>query len=98
MLEAHRINSPYLLEGKDRKFFDNLKAELGGLEEGPIDRKKLAEVLLKYDIGSLIHGVFLAKKDLAGGRLRVARALSAFIEASGAAVAASGGVQSKMTL
>src|SRR5438552_10953684 len=61
MLEAHRINSPYLLEGKDRKFFDNLKAELGGLEEGPIDRKKLAEVLLKFDVGSLIHGVFLAK-------------------------------------
>lgn len=93
MLEAHRINSPYLLEGKDRKFFDNLKAALGGLEEGPIDRKKLAEVLLKFDVGSLIHGVFLAKKDLAGGRLRVARALSAFIEASGAAVAASGGVK-----
>src|SRR6516225_1036376 len=93
MLEAHRINSPYLLEGKDKQFFDNLKSELGGLEEGPIDRKKLAAVLLKYDVGSLIHGVFLAKKDLAGGRLRVARALSAFIEASGAAVAASGGVK-----
>lgn len=93
MLEAHRINSPYLLEGNDRNFFDNLKAELGGLEEGPIDRKKLAKVLLKYDVGSLIHGVFLAKKDLAGGRLRVARAVSAFIEASGVAVAASGGVK-----
>ncbi|MBS0261281.1 MAG: type I-U CRISPR-associated protein Cas7 [Planctomycetes bacterium] len=93
MLEAHRINSPYLLEGKDRQFFDNLKAELGGLEEGPIDRKKLAQVLFKYDVGSLIHGVFLAKKDLAGGRLRVARALSAFIEASGVGVAASGGVK-----
>lgn len=93
MLEAHRINSPYLLEGKDRKFFDNLKAELGGLEEGPINCKKLADVLLKYDIGSLVHGVFLAKKELAGGRLRVARALSAFIEATGANVAASGGVK-----
>jgi CRISPR-associated protein Csb1 len=93
MLEAHRINSPYLLEGNDRKFFDNLKAELGGLEEGPIDRKKLAEVLFKYDVGSLIHGVFLAKKDLAGGRLRIARSLSAFIEASGVNVAASGGVK-----
>jgi CRISPR-associated protein Csb1 len=93
MLEAHRINSPYLLEGRDKQFFNRLKEELGGLEEGPIDRKKLAAVLLKYDVGSLIHGVFLAKKDLAGGRLRVARALSAFIEASGAAVAASGGVK-----
>ena len=48
---------------------------------------------LRYDVGSLIHGVFLAKKELAGGRLRVARALSAFIEASGARVAASGGVK-----
>ena len=93
MVEAHRINSPYLLEGKDRKFFEQLKANLGGLEEGPIDRKKLAEVLLMYDVGSLIHGVFLAKKDLAGGRLRIARALSAFIEASGVNVAASGGVK-----
>lgn len=93
MLEAHRINSPYLLEGTNKDFFNKLKGELGGLEEGPINRRKLTEVLLKYDVGSLIHGVFLAKKDLAGGRLRVARALSAFIEASGAAVAASGGVK-----
>lgn len=93
MLEAHRINSPYLLEGKDKNFFNKIKEELGGLDEGPIDRKKLANVLLKYDVGSLIHGVFLAKKELAGGRLRVARALSAFVEASGATVAASGGVK-----
>lgn len=93
MLEAHRLNSPYLLEGSDKTFFNTIKEELGGLAEGPINRNKLAEVLLKYDIGSLIHGVFLAKKDLAGGRLRIARALSAFIEATGAAVAASGGVK-----
>ena len=93
MLEAHRINSPYLLEGSDKTFFNKIKEELGGLAEGPIDRKKLAEVLLKYDVGSLIHGVFLAKKELAGGRLRIARSLSAFIEASGASVAASGGVK-----
>ncbi len=94
MLEAHRLNSPYLLESKkDTSFFDKLKADLGGLEAGPIDRRLLARVLLRYDVGSLIHGVFLAKKELAGGRLRVPRALSAFIEASGARVAASGGVK-----
>ena len=93
MLEAHRLNSPDLLEGKDKAFTNRLKEALGGLVEGPIDRKLLAEVLLKYDVGSLIHGVFLAKKDLAGGRLRVARALSAFIEATGVSVAASGGVK-----
>lgn len=93
ILEAHRLNSPYLLEAKDKVFFGRLKTELGGLEVGPIDRKKLAQTLLKLDIGSLLHGVFLAKKDLAGGRLRVARALSAFIEADGVRVAASGGVK-----
>ena len=94
MLEAHRLNSPYLLVNKqDTSFIDKLKKELGGLEAGPIDRKLLGEVLLRYDVGSLIHGVFLAKGELAGGRLRVARALSAFIEASGARVAASGGVK-----
>jgi len=93
MLEAHRINSPYLLEQKDKTFLKQLKSELGTLEAGPIDRALLASVLLKYDVGSLIHGVFLAKKELAGGRLRVARAMSAFIEADGIRVAASGGVK-----
>lgn len=93
VLEPHRLNSPYLLEESSKGFFNTLKNDLGGLETGPIDRKKLAEVLLKYDVGSLLHGVFLAKKELAGGRLRVARALSAFIEADGVRVAASGGVK-----
>jgi CRISPR-associated protein Csb1 len=53
----------------------------------------LAKVLLKYDINALIHGIFLAKKDLAGGRLRLPRMLSAFIEAEQASVVASGGVK-----
>jgi CRISPR-associated protein Csb1 len=93
MLEAHRLNSPYILEAPGSKFVGQLKSELGVLANGPINRKLLAQVLLKYDIGSLLHGVFLAKSELAGGRLRLARALSAFIEASGARVAASGGVK-----
>lgn len=93
ILEAHRLNSPYLLEASNKAFLNRLKEELGGLEAGPVDRKKLAEVLLKLDVGSLLHGVFLAKKALAGGRLRVARALSAFIEANGVRVAPSGGVK-----
>lgn len=93
ILESHRLNSPYLLENSDNSFLDKLKGELGILETGPIDRRKFAQTLLKYDIGSLLHGVFLAKKDLAGGRLRMARALSAFIEADGVRIAASGGVK-----
>ncbi|MCG8648546.1 MAG: type I-U CRISPR-associated RAMP protein Csb1/Cas7u [Pirellulales bacterium] len=91
--EAHRINSPYILESKDTTFVDVLKDELAVLDEGPIDRRKLAETLFKYDLNSLIHGVFLAKKELAGGRLRIARAVSAFIEAENVQVAVSGGVK-----
>lgn len=99
ILESHRINSPYLLGGKkdNETFFDKLKAALGGLEEGPINRRLLARTLFEYDANALIHGVFLAakqgKETLAGGRLRIARALSAFIEADGIEVAASGGVK-----
>ncbi len=93
MLEAHRLNSPYLLESEDKSFLEDLKGKLTGFEEGPIDRRKLAAVLLDYDAGSLLHGVFLAKSALAGGRLRVPRAISAFIEADGVRTAASGGVK-----
>ena len=50
-------------------------------------------MLFKYDTNALIHGVFLAKSDLAGGRLRLPRALTAFIEAKSVTVAPSGGVK-----
>lgn len=93
VLESHRINSPYILENSNKTFLNALKSELGVMETGPINRRTLAEVLLKYDIGSLLHGVFLAKKELAGGRLRVSRAIEAFIEADDVKTAASGGVK-----
>ena len=91
--ESHRINSPYILEGKDKSVFDKLKNKLAGMEEGAVDLRKLATVLLRLDVNALLHGVFLAKKDLAGGRLRLPRALSGFIEAKKVQVAASGGVK-----
>ena len=93
LLESHRINSSYILEGKDRTVFDRLKKELADMEEGAVDIRKLAKVLLQLDTNALIHGVFLAKKDLAGGRLRLPRVLSSFVEAGDVAVAQSGGVK-----
>ena len=93
ILESHRINSPYILESKDKTFFEQIKGDLGIMETGRVDLQLLARTLLKYDINSLLHGVFLAKKDLAGGRLRLPRALSVFVEAKDANVAASGGVK-----
>lgn len=93
VLEAHRINSPYVLEGKDKSVLQSLKSQLAEMEEGPVDIKKLAAVLLKLDTNALIHGVFLAKSDLAGGRLRLPRVLSSFIEAEEVKEAQSGGVK-----
>lgn len=93
ILEAHRINSPYILEGKDKSVFDYLKKDAAGLEMGPVKLKSLAGIVMKYDANAMLHGVFLAKSDLAGGRLRLMRALSGFIEATGAGVAESGGVK-----
>jgi len=93
ILESHRLNSPYVLNSKleqqNGNFLDTLKKELVP-EEGPINRRKFFDTLLKYDINSLLHGVFLEK---VAGRLRIPRALSAFIEADKVIVAASGGVK-----
>jgi CRISPR-associated protein Csb1 len=96
VLESHRINSPYILEGQDKTIFDRLKNELADMEEGAVDLRKLARVLLRLDVNALLHGVFLAKKELAGGRLRLPRALSGFIEARNVKVAASGGVKNDL--
>lgn len=93
VLEAHRINSPYILEGKESPVLDMLKVELAHMEEGRVDIRKLAETLLRIDANAALHGVFLAKKELAGGRLRLPRALSGFIEAAEVQVAPSGGVK-----
>jgi CRISPR-associated protein Csb1 len=93
VLEAHRLNSPYILEGKDKGFKDRLKKELDVLDTGLVDLRKLASVLLRYDVNALLHGVFLAKSDIAGGRMRIPRALTGFIEAENVSIAASGGVK-----
>ncbi len=93
ILESHRINSPYILESTDKSFHDKLQNELNTLEKGRVNLRHFAEVLFRYDPNSLVHGVFLAKKDLAGGRLRLPRTLSSFIEAEDIVIAASGGVK-----
>ena len=88
VLEAHRLNSPYI-----EKATPNCHAEIQneiGVKNRPIDRPRFVKTVLKYDVGSLLHGVFLESMD---GRLRIARSISAFIEADGVKTAASGGVK-----
>lgn len=93
VLESHRLNSPYILESKDQTVLHMLEGELADMEEGRVDIRKLAATLLRVDANAVLHGIFLAKKSLAGGRLRLPRVLSAFIEARDVTVAPSGGVK-----
>jgi len=93
VLEAHRLNSPYILEGRDDSVLNLLKQRLAGMEQGRVDLRALARVVLLLDPNGLLHGLFLAKRELAGGRLRLPRALSAFVEAEQVNVATSGGVK-----
>ncbi|MBL8340323.1 MAG: type I-U CRISPR-associated protein Cas7 [Rubrivivax sp.] len=101
LIEAHRINSPYVMFGaiEDGLFFDRLGEQLNAFEAGPVpSRRDIAAHFLRWDACALLHGAFLSAKKgkdktLAGGRLRLSRALSAFIEADGVRVAASGGVK-----
>lgn len=103
LLEAHRINSEYVMKDArritttngqqkiaDMTFNEEFAKEIGYEKDGRVDWKKFHKGLLKYDPNSLIHGCFLEE---IGGRLRTVRSLSGFIEASGIRVAESGGVK-----
>lgn len=93
LVEAHRLNSPYILEGADTRLREELIAKLDVKGEGAVDERLLAVVLVRYDLASLIHGLFLAKKEISGGRFRLRRALSAFVEARDVETVSSGGVK-----
>lgn len=85
--EAHRLNSPYIVNSAE---FAAIKKAVGFEKDQAYNRRKLAKALLRFDPCSLLHGIFLEK---IGGVVRLPRALSAFIEARGVEVAASGGVK-----
>ena len=94
ILEAHRLNSPYIM--RDEGFADQLRADarLPGRKEkeevGEFSRAALAKTAFKYDPGSVLHGVFLEKLL---GLARLQRCLSGFIEACNSKIADSGGVK-----
>ncbi len=90
VLEAHRLNSAYIESADGGRFHKKLADEIGYKEGTPIDQNKFGRAILKFDINSLIHGVFL---ESIAGRLRLPRALTAFIEARNVSVATSGGVK-----
>jgi CRISPR-associated protein Csb1 len=87
VLEAHRINSPYIATAKG---FDTIKEAIAFNEKRPFDRNPFLKALLKFDVNSLIHGIFLEK---IAGVIRLPRSLTAFIEATEVTTVASGGVK-----
>lgn len=96
LIEPHRLNSPYIRDGKfsdsNETFEERLKAELN-FEIGKIvDWKNFGNVIFKYDINSIIHGLFLSNYP-GSGRLRIPRLLSSFIEADHVKEVLSGGVK-----
>ncbi len=94
VLEAHRLNSPYVLDAEttDRKTFKDLFLARAGYQPGqPVDRAKFLAAIFAFDPASLLHGTFMSFVE--DGRMRLARAMSSFIEARGVRVAQSGGVK-----
>jgi len=95
ILEAHRLNSPYILGSGDNSFLKTLQDALGTETDdvGLANIAKLANIAFHYDPNSVLHGLFLAKKEIAGGRYRMKRLLSGFIEARNVSGVDSGGVK-----
>lgn len=93
-LEAHRLSSPYLLNDAWAK---KIATEMELKDDYQINNKHVVKTLFKYDPCSLIHGVWLGtkeyKNEFSGGRVRLTRLLSGFIEAADIMVAESGGTK-----
>ena len=92
LLEAHRLNSSYIVGTNAKKltqFGEQVKTDLEDGSSG-FDFHRFAQVLARYDINCLLHGVFLEK---IAGVARVSRALSGFIEAKNIVTVGSGGVK-----
>lgn len=88
VLEAHRINSEYIARCAD---FEPVRRAIAYSDKRRFSvRDQLVPALLRYDINSLLHGVFL--EEIAGV-IRLPRALSAFVEARDVRIASSGGVK-----
>jgi CRISPR-associated protein Csb1 len=98
-LEAHRLASAYVMEGKvaDEIGEDWMMDQLGLAAGRPLDYRAIASACFRLDPVSLVHGVFFARKGTKGKawpwQPKIARALTSFIEAAGVRPAVSGGVK-----
>lgn len=93
-LEAHRLASAYMMDGKidGVEGRDWLVERLGLVKGLLLDYRAVARACFKLDPVSLVHGVFFAQQKWPW-QPKIARAVTSFIEASGARPAVSGGVK-----
>jgi len=89
LVEAHRLNSPFIMS--DKGFQEKFAEAAGYAKNQPLDWRKIGKAVFKFDVNSILHGAFLA--NLEDGRIKMARAVSAFIEARDVREAVSGGVK-----
>lgn len=90
-LEAHRLSSPYIWDtqpftdpdgGKAKVTVAEYLKRLFSLAENRlVPWKKVADGLLKVDPGCLLHGIWFNEASFGGGKVRLTRALSGYIEA-----------------
>jgi CRISPR-associated protein Csb1 len=89
-LEAHRLASPYISDSivenngdfKGKSLADLLKSKFALTENRLVPWKKVAAALVKIDPGCILHGIWFNESGFAGGKIRLTRALSGYIEAS----------------
>lgn len=94
-LEAHRLASAYVMEGKVGGTQEGekwLEQELGLAVGRPLDYRAVARACFRLDPVSLVHGVFFARKSWPW-QPKIARAVTSFVEAYQAVPAVSGGVK-----
>ena len=93
-LEAHRLASAYIMNGTagDLNGEKWMEQRLGLVKGRPLDYRTVARACFRLDPVSLVHGVFFARKSWPW-QPKISRAVTSFIEASGAKPAVSGGVK-----
>jgi CRISPR-associated protein Csb1 len=95
-LEAHRLASAYVMNGKvkpDDAQGETWLAERLRLAPGrPLDYRAVARTCFALDPVSLLHGVFFARKNWPW-QPKIARAVTGFVEAYDVRQAVSGGVK-----
>lgn len=93
-LEAHRLASAYIMNGKvgDTTGKEWLPQRLGLRKGLPLDNQAVARACFALDPLALVHGVFFAQQTWPW-QPKIARAVTSFIEATDAEPVVSGGVK-----